>query len=446
MTTGSFSNNALTAPASEDAVIGALARFPELLNAGQALTENDFDNPFNREIFTAIRKIAIRNHVADFASITDEIIAKPGSAEMLQHLVDVAKQAPTKTMFTMHCKLLKDASARRMLAAMLQDSLSRLNDRDNELADVLDRLTSAARTAETGSPLTTQTDAVISAMTLLDARAREAPYDTGIANLNRVISGGLHRGELTIIGARPAVGKTALALWLATHIARAGKHVVYISREMQSNRLILRQVQGNLNFDSSKLRTGRLTDAEWSDVSAEFSAVAELPITYIERVGEIERIRSEIRAAQGKGKCDVVIIDYLQLICSADRTIDKNEYTRISYVSRVLKELTLELDIPVVALAQVNRSGDREAPTLSELKGSGSIEQDADNVVLLHRTQSPDEALPCDREMWPCYHNAGEAYLIVNIAKQRDGMTGKFPLLFVPEKQTYIEIAREARP
>lgn len=435
-------SNALTAPSSEDAVIGALARYPELFTSGHALTETDFYDPRNRAIYATICKLSIRNHIADFACIGDELSTMAGGNELLSHLMECAKQAPTKVMFPTHVKIVKDASARRALSETLRDSITRLGDRDNELAAILETLSSAERTAETGSPLMSQTDAAISAMTLLDARAKESPYDTGIASLNRVFAGGLHRGELTIIGARPAVGKTALALWLATHIAKAGKHVVYISREMQSNRLILRQIQGNLSFSPDKLRTGGLTDEDWSAVSAELSVVAELPITYIEHVGEVERLRTEIRGAQTKGKCDVVIIDYLQLIRSADRVVDKNEYTRISYVSRVLKELTLELDIPVVALAQVNRSGDREAPTLSELKGSGSIEQDADNVILLHRTQSPEEALPQDREMWPCYYNAGEAYLIVNVAKQRDGMTGKFPLLFVPDKQVYMEIAR----
>lgn len=443
MITGSSSRgSAFLAPASEDAVIGALARYPELFTSGHALTETDFCDQLNRAIYATICKLSIRNHIADFACIGDELLTLPSGNELLAHLMECAKQAPTKVMFPTHVKLVKDASARRALADTLRESLNRLDDRDIDMGAVLEAISSAAHTAETGSPLTSQTDAAIAAMTLLDTRAKEKPYSTGIKTLDYILAGGLHRGELTIIGARPSVGKTALALWFAVHVAMAGKHVLHISCEMLPNRLILRQIQSGLTFDPAKLRTGKLNDDEWSAISAELNNVASLPITYVERTIEIERMRSEIRAAHANGKCDVVIVDYLQLIRSYDRAVDRNEYTRISYVSRILKELTLELDIPIVALAQVNRSGDREAPTLSELKGSGSIEQDADNVILLHRTQSLEEALPQDREMWPCYINAGYAYLIVNVAKQRDGMIGQFPLLFMPSKQAYVEIQR----
>lgn len=442
ITGSSYHGSAFLAPASEDAVIGALIRHPEVFTGGQTLTEYDFADEHNRALYQIIRTLTLRNHSADYMSITDEIASRSDCDELSAHLADVLKRAAAKAMYPTHVKLVKDASARRALADTLRESLNRLDDRDTDMSAILEAVSSAAHTAETGSPLTSQTDAAIAAMTLLDTRAKEKPYSTGIKTLDYILAGGLHRGELTIIGARPSVGKTALALWFAVHVAMAGKHVLHISCEMLPNRLILRQIQSGLTFDPAKLRTGKLNDDEWSAISAELNNVASLPITYVERTIEIERMRSEIRAAHANGKCDVVIVDYLQLIRSYDRAIDRNEYTRISYVSRILKELTLELDIPIVALAQVNRSGDREAPTLSELKGSGSIEQDADNVILLHRTQSLEEALPQDREMWPCYINAGYAYLIVNVAKQRDGMIGQFPLLFMPSKQAYVEIQR----
>ncbi len=447
MTNGNaMGGDALSCPMSEQYVIGALARFPELMTSSTPLTETDFADPINRRIYSVMQKVAIRNHIADFVSITDEMAGLPDGGELMACLMETLKTAPVKTMYGTHVKLVKDAAVRRNLTELLRICETDLADRDVDLATTLEKLSNASKTGDGLALTTTQVDAAVAAMTLLEARTSESPYTTGLKELDELCAGGLHRGELTIIGARPAVGKTALALWLAVHIAQTGKQVVYISREMQADRLILRQVQGDVDFDPAKLRTGGLTDEDWTQITGALNEIAALPITYIEHVGDIERMRTEIRTAAKNGKCDVVIIDYLQLIRSSDKQIDRNEYTRISYVSRILKELTLELNIPVVALAQVNRTGDREKPEMTELKGSGSIEQDADNVILLHRTKDADEAMPSDRELYPLYVKTGYAYLLINVAKQRDGMTGYFPLLYNPARQTYIEIARGDAP
>lgn len=438
--------DALSCPMSEQYVIGALARFPELMTGGTPLTESDFADPINRRIYSVMQKVAIRNHIADFASITDEMAGLPDGGELMACLMDALKIAPAKTMYGTHVRLVKDAAVRRRLTELLKTCETDLADKDADLTTTLDKLSNASKTGDSLTVTVTQVDAAVAAMTLLDARTSESPYTTGLEELDSILAGGLHRGELTVIGARPAVGKTAFALWLAVHIAQAGKQVVYISREMQANRLILRQVQSGVDFDPAKLRTGGLTDGDWTQITGALNELATLPITYIEHVGDIERMRAEIRAAARDCRCDVVIIDYLQLIRSSDKQIDRNEYTRVSYVSRVLKELTLELNIPVVALAQINRTGDREKPEMSELKGSGSIEQDADNVILMHRTKDVDEAMPSDRELYPLYIKTGYAYLIINVAKQRDGVTGSFPLLYNPARQTYIEIARGDAP
>lgn len=431
----------MSLPKSEAYVIGSLIRYPELISQSEMLTEADFTEPNNRRIYATLKRMMLNHRTPDFAGITDELASLPDGADLMQYIID-SMRGVTKTMFQDHVNMVRASSRRRNLVKVLEDCANDLADQDNDFGAITDRLANAIK-VDTGFNVTvSQTDAAISAMNLVEARGSETPYTTGIPSLDSMFAGGLHRGELTIIGARPSVGKTALSLWFALNIAMAGKSVIYISREMQSNRLILRMIQGMIDFAPYKFRTGKLTENEWLQTTQAISEISHLPITFIEHVGDIERLRSEIRSAVNNGKCDVVIIDYLQLIRSTDKAIDKNEYARISYVSRILKEITLELNIPVVALAQVNRSGDKENPSLSELKGSGSIEQDADNVILLHRTQDAQEALPEDRASWSSYLNAGFAYLILNVAKQRDGITGTIPILFNPTRQTYTEIKR----
>lgn len=241
---------------------------------------------------------------------------------------------------------------------------------------------------------------------------------TGFYNLDNMICG-LHGGELSILGARPAVGKTTLALQIALNIAKRGKNVMFISLEMSDVQLIFKivsQISGVKLYD---MRRGLLQDEHWKKIGEASSEIQGLPLKIISNTNSLPEIVNIIRRMKNQGKLDFVVIDYLQLIRNNSKYNSREQ--EVADISRTLKLLTLELNIPIMALCQLNRASLQnkgKEPTLADLRESGSIEQDADNVFLLYKLEKEGDA---------------ESYyedICLKVAKQRAGETGEVILRF----------------
>ena len=227
--------------------------------------------------------------------------------------------------------------------------------------------------------------------------------------------GGLFRGELIILAARTAVGKTSLAAQIATYNALAGRLVYFASCEMSASELVLRAACGQAGVSLQAIRSGRATDAEHGRVEEALSELSAAALMIDDRPElSVASIRRETRRLARKGLA-LITVDYLQLLMPADRKLQR--YEQIGQMTAGLKALARELDVPVLVLGQLSRAAEvADEPRLCHLRESGSIEQDADVVLLLHR---PEDALEADGDRW-------DADLI--IAKNRNGPSGRVKL------------------
>ena len=261
---------------------------------------------------------------------------------------------------------------------------------------------------------------------------------TGFIELDRMTNG-LHDSEMIVIAARPSMGKTALAMNIAEHVAISAKlPVAVFSLEMSSQQLVQRLLCSRARVNLQKVREGFLADRDFPSLTAAASKLAEAEIYIDDTAGlSILELRAKARRLKAQKNIRLIVVDYLQLLKSTTRRAQENRQLEISEISAGLKGLAKDLNLPVIVLAQLNRQPEARSggkPRLSDLRESGSIEQDADLVGLLVRPELYEEDEDARAE------KAGEAELI--IAKQRNGPVGEIPLTFLKEFTRFEDRAR----
>jgi len=253
---------------------------------------------------------------------------------------------------------------------------------------------------------------------------------TGIVDLDNAM-GGLHPDEVTILAARPAVGKTALGIQIMLNFARKGNKVILFSREMSQTRNAKRLISNQGNIDGQKIRTGKLKDEDWGKVVQACSELSNMDIYINDQAGTVPEIRAICREKQQKDGLDLIVIDYLQLLRNTNKHDTRER--EVAEMSRAIKEMNLEMKIPVILLSQLSRTAANKRPTLDTLRESGAIEQDADNVILLHKPTVDELNSQAEKDMYGEITSNGNEYIEVIIAKQRDGRTGMFAMQYVPK-------------
>src|SRR5947207_2864150 len=276
---------------------------------------------------------------------------------------------------------------------------------------------------------------------LYERRGGITGLSTGFIELDRLTSG-LHPAEMVVIAGRPSMGKTALAMNMAEHVAvNQRKPVAVFSLEMSSQQLVQRMLCSRARVNLQRVRDGFLGERDFPSLTAAASKLADAKIFIDDSPSlEILELRAKARRLKAQQNVELVLIDYLQLLRSATRRAKENRQLEISEISAGLKALAKELNIPVIVVAQLNRQPEARSggkPRLSDLRESGSIEQDADLVGLLVRPEiyEEDEEARAEKE--------GEAELI--IAKQRNGPVGEIPLTFLKEFTRFEDRARNVR-
>jgi replicative DNA helicase len=276
---------------------------------------------------------------------------------------------------------------------------------------------------------------------LYENRGSVTGLSTGFVELDRMTSG-LHAAEMIVIAARPAMGKTAFAMNIAEHVSMdIGKAVAVFSLEMSSQQLVQRILCSRAKVDLQRVRNGFLSERDFPNLTAAASQVAAAKMFIDDTPGlTITELRAKARRLKSQHDIQLIVIDYLQLLRSMSRRAQDNRQLEISEISAGIKGLAKELALPIIVIAQLNRQPEARAkeggrPRLSDLRESGSIEQDADLVGLLVRPEyyeTDDEAKQ---------ERAGEAELI--IAKQRNGPTGDVPLTFLKQYTRFETRARQ---
>lgn len=428
----------------EKSLLGAIlisdGVLPEILTIIKA---RDFYEKRHEIIFEAMEHLYDQHKPIDLLTLTSTLKTAKKLKEVggAPYLTELSNFVPAASHAKAYAEIIEKASVRRRLIKAGTEISNRAFEDD---ADVDNLIGAAEKELFEVSDKIIKSDYVAMDELLADAfdRIEELHKNkgalrglkTGFRDLDKKTAG-LQKGDLVIVGARPAMGKTTFAQNLAYNIASINnKGVLFFSMEMAANEIIDRMISDVSGVDNWKMRTGNLSEEEFSRIGDALGEMDEIPI-YIDDTSSmtIVELRNKARRAVHDHDIGVVIVDYLQLIQGSDR-YRGNRVQEVTEISRGLKILARELEIPVVALAQLSRNvtgRDDPRPVLSDLRESGSIEQDADLVMFLHR---PDYY----RQNEDDYEDTHITELIV--AKHRHGAVGKIKLYFHPELLRFMSL------
>ena len=425
----------------EQSVLGSIFLDPEtVVNVLEYLETSDFYRKNHQIIFDAILQLNTRNKAIDVVTIANELDTKNQleNAGGMESLAELAVAVPTSANVEYYAKIVEEKSILRNLIRSATEIVRKGYEEGDELAVMLDSaeqniLQVSERRNRSG--FIRISDVVSASLQNIESLAQQSDDVTGVPTgyiaLDKMTAG-LQKEELIILAARPAVGKTAFALNIAQNVATKADQVVAIfSLEMGAESLVNRMLCAEGNIDAGHLRTGQLSEDEWSNLIMAMGTLGQSKIFIDDTPGiRIAEIRAKSRRLlQEQGKLGLIVIDYLQLIEGNNRESRQQE---VSDISRQLKKLAKELKVPVIALSQLSRGVEQrqdKRPVLSDIRESGSIEQDADIVAFLYRDDYYEREGGEEPERDEQENNVVE----VIIEKNRSGARGTVKLLFKKE-------------
>jgi replicative DNA helicase len=423
----------------EQATIGALLLDAEAVGTViRYLRPDSFYSLQNQKIFQAIISLFNKGQRSDLITITEELrqnglLDAAGGPGYIASLTDTV---PTSANVEYYAKVVLENSVRRSLLSISHKIIAEAHDQATESRAVLEdaqkhifELTDANQSATFKTPKDIIPRAIEAIEKLYHTRDAFTGIPSGLIELDQMTSG-FQKSELIIIGARPSVGKTALALTMAAHTAIKEKiPTAFFSLEMSDMQLMQRLISSESKIPSEKIRTGLLKMSDFQSIQDAAGHIYDAPLYIVDMPNmKLLDLRAMARRLRAQFDVQIIFIDYLTLISSENSFIPRHE--QIAEVSRSLKSLARELNIPVVALSQVRRDAEGKKPMLADLRESGSIEQDADVVMFLHRERVSTSKDGGDKDQ-PI-----ETELIV--AKQRNGPIGDIDILFLPRYTKFV--------
>ncbi|MCI5789424.1 MAG: replicative DNA helicase [Tenericutes bacterium] len=432
----------------EQSVLGACFLSPYALEkAIENLTPESFYNEKNAKIFSAMMELNESKTPIDITTITSELKRKNELNEVggVEYLTEVVNFVPTASNVDYYIQTVEETALLRSLIITATDIASegyRTDETVNEILDNSEKKILNIVKNRKSSEFRSIKDVLAKTQNDLERLSENKGEITGLATgwyeFDRLTTG-LHPNELIIIAARPAMGKTAFALNLATHAAmEQDKSVAVFNLEMSAEQLALRIISSLGQLEGFKLRTGNLMNNDWKRINEAISRLSKTNLVIDDTPGiTIGEIRAKCRrlASSEKG-LSLVVIDYLQLI-SGGKNYGANRQQEVSDISRSLKTLAMELNVPVIALSQLSRSvegREDKRPLMSDLRESGSIEQDADIVAFLYRDDNYNKSERSE-------DNTSLSELI--IGKHRNGPTATIELLFKKNTSTFVNLRKE---
>lgn len=415
------------------------------------LYEEHFYNDENKKVYRAIYNLHDRHETVDAVKVSEELkklhlLESVGGHEYLLQLVE---SVPSIVNAEVYVDILEQKEIERALYYTAQkiskDILDGEDDFQELLADAEKKIGEVVNKQRT-TPLTSMDVATEAVIRLIESNKNKVEgdligLDTGFEELNQ-FTYGFQKGELIILAARPGVGKSALALNIASKACEnAGAHVAFFSLEMGIDQLVMRLLSSYSGVSLGKIRQGKLSETDSLKLLAARKMLDGFHFYLDESTNNnLEDIKVKCRKYKREGKLDFIIIDYLQLLSVSKGRSRGSRYEEVSQLSRGLKLLARELEVPVLALSQLSRAVEQRKaeeggkPMLSDLRESGSIEQDADIVLFLHREDVKSEEIK--------YRNKKTELII---AKNRQGMTGSFFVQFRGECSQFVPYNKEAK-
>ncbi|WP_046180626.1 replicative DNA helicase [Domibacillus tundrae] len=427
----------------EQAVLGAVFLEPSALTvASEILIPEDFYRNAHQQIYLTMLKLGDHGKAVDVVTVTEDLAAQKLIEDVggISYLSELASAVPTAANIEYYARIVEEKSLLRRLirtaTTIASDGYEREDEVEGLLSEAEKSIMEVAQRKNAGAFHNIK-DVLVRTydnIELLHNRKGDVTgIPTGFAELDRMTAG-FQRNDLIIVAARPSVGKTAFALNIAQNVAtNTDETVAIFSLEMGAEQLVMRMLCAEGNINAQNLRTGALTDEDWRKLTMAMGSLSNSGI-YIDdtpgvRIGEIRSKCRRLKQEQGLG---MILIDYLQLIQGNGRA-GENRQQEVSEISRSLKSLARELEVPVIALSQLSRGVEQrqdKRPMMSDIRESGSIEQDADIVAFLYRDDYYDK------------ESENKNMIEIIIAKQRNGPTGTVELAFVKEYNKFVNVER----
>ena len=427
----------------EQAILGSMLTDKDaVISAIEVLREEDFYREDNKAIYEAIFNLYNRAEPVDIITVKSELESMEKFEQVggLEYLAELPEKVPTTANAMKYIKIVEEKSTLRRLIRTANEIIDLGYDQTEDVEDIMEGAEKKIfnimqeKNQKGYSPLK---DILVESFTQLEELYNKKQHITGVptgfAELDYKTAG-LHGSELILIAARPAMGKTAFALNIATNAAvRANVPVAVFSLEMSKEQLVNRILCSEAMVDSNKVRTGKLEEDDWVKLAGAIGPLSEAEIYIDDTPGiNVTEIRAKCRKLKLEKNIGMVVIDYLQLVQGSNKRNGSREQ-EISEISRSLKILAKELNVPVIALSQLSRAAEQRPdhrPMLSDLRESGAIEQDADIVTFLYR----DDYYNKDSEK--------KDIAEVIIAKHRGGSTGTIELLWLGSYTKFVNLEK----
>lgn len=413
-----------------------------LVDVADKIAANDFYDRKHRQIFGAMVKLYQKHSPIDMLTVSNElksqgILVEAGGVE---YLSDLTNYVPSAAHAVEYARIVREAAVRRNLTKAGEKIADLAYKTDEDVESILSQAEADLYSVSEDS----QQNEMVGLESLLSDAFEKMTYlhqnkdklrgvQTGFKDLDKMTAG-LQKSDLIILAARPAMGKSTLAQNIAYNVAmREKKTVLFFSLEMSNSQVVDRMISEASGVDSWNIRTGNLTQEDFSRISDAMGEMSEIPLKFEDKPGmTVMEMKTKAQREAHKGELGLIVIDYLQLM-RGSRNFGDNRVQEISDISRGLKLLAKELDVPVLALSQLSRSVEArpdKRPMLSDLRESGSIEQDADIVMFVYREDyyNPDT----DRK-----HITD-----LIIGKHRNGPVGTVELYFHPEKLKFMSLEK----
>jgi replicative DNA helicase len=426
----------------EESVLGSILMSADAANTAlEKLHAEDFYRPAHQSIFQSISELFDGNQPIDAVTVSEALrrsgaLDRVGGVGYLTQLID---SVPTASNVEYYADIVEEHALRRRLLRTGGDISSLATTMDDPIGQVLDRAEQAVfavserRIGEGLAPIDPLLGPAIERAEELNRLGSEVTgVSTGFRDLDRKLAG-LHPANLVVIAARPGMGKTTLALNIAQNVAVHDKPVAIFSLEMSREEIVSRMLCSTGRIDSQRLRTGRLNDTDFTKLQTAANVLYKKPVFVDDSPGlTVTEIRAKARRMRRRPGLSLIVVDYLQLMQGSG---GENRQQEIANISRSLKNLARELEVPVIACSQLNRSleaREDKRPRLGDLRESGAIEQDSDVVMFIYRHEY--------------YHPEAQetrGTAEVAIAKHRQGATGRIDMTFLPEFTLFADMGHD---
>lgn len=427
----------------EQAVIGAILLQAEaLITAMERVRSEDFYSGPHRQIYEAMVEIAENNQPVDLVTLTAHLQDQHLLEEIggVSYLAKLANAVPTAANVDYYAQIVEEKSMLRRLIRtatnIVSDGYANSEDVGVLLGDAEKKILEISN-RRSGSGFISIRDVLMEVFEKVEQLYADKGGTTGIpsgfTDLDRMTAG-FQRSDLIIVAARPSVGKTAFALNIAQNVGvRARETVAIFSLEMSAAQLVQRMICAEANVDAQRMRTGHLEGDDWEKLTMAIGSLSEAQIFIDDTPGiTVAEIRAKCRRLKKEKGLGMILIDYLQLISGRGKA-GENRQQEVSEISRTLKQIARELEVPVIALSQLSRGVEQrqdKRPMMSDLRESGSIEQDADIVSFLYRDDYYDK------------ESEKKDIIEIIIAKQRNGPVGTVELVFLKKYNKFVSIDR----